>query len=66
MGNFIETSEERNYEVETAQRTLLKNVYTWMALALVITGLTAFYVANSPNHHDAIRIKRSTYRTSFS
>lgn len=48
MGNFIETSEERNYEVETAQRTLLKNVYTWMALALVITGLTAFYVANSP------------------
>lgn len=46
MGNFIETSEERNYEVETAQRTLLKNVYTWMALALVITGLTAFYVAN--------------------
>lgn len=48
MGNFIGTSDERNYEVESAQRTLLKNVYAWMALALVVTGLTAYYVANSP------------------
>lgn len=54
MGNFIGTSDERNYEVESAQRTLLKNVYAWMALALVITGLTAYYVANSPAILDAI------------
>lgn len=47
MGNFIETSQEQ-FDVASAQRTLFKNVYAWMALALVVTGLTAYYVANSP------------------
>lgn len=41
-------SEDLNQvEVQSAQRTLLRNVYWWMALALVITGLTSFYVASS-------------------
>lgn len=28
--------------------TLMRKVYTWMALALAITGFTAYYVASSP------------------
>ncbi len=47
MGNYFETSQEWDREVATAQRTLLKNVYLWMALALAVTGLTAYYVAHS-------------------
>lgn len=46
MENYIESTKETN-EVLSAQRTLLKNVYCWMALALVVTGLTSYYVASS-------------------
>jgi len=46
MENYIESTRETN-EVLSAQRTLLKNVYCWMALALVVTGLTSYYVASS-------------------
>ena len=46
MENYVETTKETN-EVLSAQRTLLKNVYCWMALALVVTGLTSYYVASS-------------------
>ena len=46
MENYIETTRETN-EALSAQRTLLKNVYCWMALALVVTGLTSYYVASS-------------------
>ena len=28
--------------------TLMRKVYVWMALAMVVTGLTAYYVASSP------------------
>lgn len=34
---------------QTAVPALLKKVYTWMALALAITGITAYGVASSPN-----------------
>lgn len=37
----------RVYETEGAVATLMRNVYIWMALALVITGFTAYYVASS-------------------
>lgn len=46
--NYLEDVTKQEQQVASAQRTLLKNVYAWMALALVITGLTAYYVANSP------------------
>ena len=36
-----------NYAAKAAQASLLRNVYTWMALALVITGLVALYVSRS-------------------
>ena len=32
----------------TAFPALMRKVYVWMTLALVITGVTAYYVANSP------------------
>ncbi|MBP1619211.1 MAG: Bax inhibitor-1/YccA family protein [Bacteroidetes bacterium] len=41
-------------EQKTAQATLFKNVYSWMAMALVVTGLTAFFVANSETLIQAI------------
>lgn len=46
MENYIDTL-EKEPAVISAQRTLLKNVYCWMALALVVTGLSSWYVANS-------------------
>ncbi|MDU1903686.1 MAG: Bax inhibitor-1/YccA family protein [Dysgonomonas sp.] len=34
---------------KSAQAVLFRNVYLWMTLALVITALTSFFVANSPS-----------------
>ena len=34
--------------IEWAQKTLMRNVYGWMSLALVITGLMAYYIASNP------------------
>ncbi len=48
--------DEFNRMVDAAERTrtvafpaLMRKVYTWMALALAITGITAYGVATSPN-----------------
>lgn len=42
-------SSTRSYSSsQTAQATLFRQVYLWMAFALTITGLTAMIVANSP------------------
>ena len=54
MENYIENSGIDQSVVESAQRTLMKNVYWWMALALVVTGLSAFYTASSPRLLEAI------------
>lgn len=37
----------RNLAEKTAQSVLFRNVYTWMTLALVITGAVAIYMAKS-------------------
>ena len=37
----------RNLAEKTAQSVLFRNVYTWMTLALVITGAVAMYIAKS-------------------
>lgn len=39
---------ERERGLSGVYSALMRKVYTWMALALVITGVTAFGVANSP------------------
>lgn len=36
------------YERSAAERSVLRNVYTWMALGLAITGVVAMYVASNP------------------
>ena len=35
-------------QIKTEQANFITRVYGWMSLALVITGLTAFYVASTP------------------
>lgn len=40
-------SRERELEMSTAFPVLMRKVYLWMAMALVITGFTAYYVATN-------------------
>ena len=46
--NSTANSRDRELEMASAFPVLMRKVYTWMALALVITGVTAYGVANSP------------------
>ncbi len=41
-------SHDRDLEMQLAFPVLMRKVYTWMTLALVLTGLTAYGVATSP------------------
>lgn len=52
--NFQGISAERQWDVSAAFPVLLRKVYVWMTLALVITGITAYGVANSPGILQAI------------
>ena len=47
--NIHETKDlvKNTYEAKAAQSSLMRSVYTWMTLALAITGLTAMYMAKS-------------------
>mgnify|MGYP000240516468 CR=1 FL=1 len=45
---------ERQWDVSAAFPVLMRKVYVWMTLALVITGFTAYGVANSPGVLQAI------------
>ena len=45
---------ERQWDVSAAFPVLMRKVYVWMTLALVITGFTAFGVVNSPGILQAI------------
>lgn len=40
-------SRERELEMSTAFPILMRKVYLWMTMALVITGITAYYVAHN-------------------
>ena len=46
--NYSAMSRSREFETSLAFPVLMRKVYLWMTLALVITGLTAYYVATSP------------------
>ncbi len=41
------STRERELEMSTALPVLIRKVYLWMSLALVITGFTAYYVATN-------------------
>ena len=45
---------ERQWEVSEAFPVLIRKVYVWMTMALVITGFTAYGVATSPGILQAI------------
>lgn len=45
---------ERQWDVSAAFPVLMRKVYVWMTMALVITGFTAYGVANSPGVLQAI------------
>ena len=45
--NYGTLSREQQLESSLAFPVLMRKVYLWMSLALVITGFTAFYVATS-------------------
>ena len=51
-------SRERQLEMSTAFPVLMRKVYVWMALALVITGITAYYVATNETLLTAIVTNR--------
>ena len=44
---YTTESSSRSFYSENAVATLMRNMYSWMAIALTITGFTAFAVANS-------------------
>ena len=54
MENQSIYKEEMEVRMATAFPALMRKVYNWMALALVVTGLTAYYVANSQTLLEAI------------
>ena len=43
-----EYANEREWAISEAFPVLMRKVYVWMTLALVITGITAYGVASSP------------------
>jgi len=46
--NYGTLSRERRFESSLAFPALMRKVYLWMTLALVITGFSSYYVASSP------------------
>ena len=46
--NFYNQVEERAQSSALSFPALMSKVYVWMTLALVVTGMTAYYVASSP------------------
>ena len=52
---------EKENVISLAFPALMRKVYVWMSLALVITGVTAYGVANSPSLMTAIYSSRMTF-----
>ncbi len=46
--NYSSISRQEQLQSSLAFPVLMRKVYLWMALAMVITGLTSYYVATSP------------------
>ena len=46
--NFETMTRERELSMSAAFPALMRKVYVWMTLALILTGVTAYGVANSP------------------
>ena len=49
MDTYVRDYESQSYSFTDAYTSLIRKVYVWMTLALVMTGLSAYYVATSPS-----------------
>ncbi len=49
MNTYVRDYESQSYSFTDAYTSLMRKVYVWMTLALVMTGLSAYYVATSPS-----------------
>lgn len=49
MDTYSRDYTSHSYSLENAYSVLMRKVYVWMSLALVMTGLSAYYVATSPS-----------------
>lgn len=54
MENQVSTKTKDQLGVKSYQAVFITKVYNWMALALFITGLVAYYTASSPEIFNAI------------
>lgn len=54
MSYDLETTTNRYQTTAVATNTLIRNVYTWMCTALLLTGGTATLVANTPSIAEVI------------
>jgi len=52
--NFDAMTRERELSMSAAFPVLMRKVYVWMTLALVLTGVTAYGVASSPGVMNAL------------
>lgn len=59
--NYQDYSAELQRESSEAFPVLMRKVYVWMTFALVITGMTAFYVATSPTLLTAILTNKTLF-----
>ena len=46
--NYWNLPADQQLAMSEAFPVLMRKVYVWMSLALLITGMTAYYVATSP------------------
>lgn len=56
--NYQDLSVGRQFEVSEAFPVLMRKVYVWMTFALIITGMTAYYVATNETILTAILTNR--------
>ena len=56
--NFDAMTRERELSMSAAFPVLMRKVYVWMTLALVLTGVTAYGVASSPGVINALYTNR--------
>lgn len=49
MEHLSTIKQELSFDQKQAQATLFKSVYVWMTMALALTGLTSYFVLNSPS-----------------
>ena len=54
MENQVSTNSKEQLGIKSYQAVFITKVYNWMALALLITGLVAYYTASTPSLMTAI------------